>query len=518
MRPPEKACDPSAATGLLEDLVDHNLLIAHALGRYRLHDLLRAYARTLAGQDPAERNQAVLGRLLHYYAHTSQSASIPLARHPRPAADGPAPAHVPALTDPDAARAWLRIERENLEAACAHARMSALDGHLIALAGGLAEILRSDGPLHPALGLHQAAADIAERHGRPASYANALIDLGTARRMTGNLSGAAKSFTRALEIYCGTGDLNGQANALTVLGGVRFLTADLPGAAEHLGRALEICRAIGDRNGQAAVFTYSWRVRQLTGDLPGAAEDLTRALEIYRAIGHRSGEAAALAGSGIVRQLTGDLPGAAEDLTRALEIYRAIGDLNNQASALNDLGIVRRLTGDLPGAGAAHARSLEIYRAIGHRNGEAAALAESGRVRLLTGDLAGAGEAVSRALEVFRETGHRNNEACVLNYYAATVAATGDLPRAHALYQQSLAMNRELNKPDEEAVALEGLGECDLAAGETNLPPLTCARRWRSTSVSACQLTHAVFKTGSARPLLSESQAPRRVSGVREEN
>jgi DNA-binding SARP family transcriptional activator len=468
-------CDPGDATRLLEDLVDHNLLIAHAPGRYRLHDLLRAYARALAGQDPAERNRAALDRLLHYYAHTAQGASIPLARFPRPAADGPAPAHAPALADPDAARGWLRTERENLEAACGHARVSALDGHLIALASGLAEILRSDGPLARALDLHQAAADIAGRGGRPATYANALIDLGTARRMTGNLSGAAESFTQALEIYREAGDRNGQASALAILGGVQFLTADLPAAARHLGQALEIYRATGDLNGQAAVLTYFWRVRQLTGDISGAAEDLSQALEIYRAIGHRNGEAAALAGLGIVRQVTGDLRGAGEDLTRALEIYRAIGDLNNQASALNDLGVVRRMTGDLPGADDAHARALEIYRAIGHRNGEAAVLAESGRVRQLTGDLPGAAEALSRALEVFRQTGHRSNEACVLNYYAAIVAAASDLPRARALYQQSLAMNRELNKPDDEAIALEGLGDCHSAAGETE----PAARHWR---------------------------------------
>jgi DNA-binding SARP family transcriptional activator len=493
-------CDPGTATALLEDMVDQNLLIAHAPGRYRLHDLLRGYASTLAGREPAERSRAVLDRLMHYYAHTSQRASIPLARYPRPAADGAAPAHVPALTDTDAARAWLRTERENLEAACTYARMSALDSHLIALAGGLAEILRSDGPLTRALDLHQAAADTAERDGSPATYANALIDLGTARRMTGDLSGAAKSFTRALEIYRAIDDFNGQANALADLGGVRFLTADLSTAAEHLGRALEIYRKIGDLNGQAAVLTHLGRVQQLTGNLAGAVEDLTWALEIYRAIGHRSGEAAALAVLGTVRMYTGDLPGAAGDLTLALEIYRGTGDLNNQASALNDLGIVRRLTGDLPGAGDAHALALEIYRAIGHRNGEAAALAESGRVRLLTGDLPGAAEAVSRALDVFRETGHRSNEACVLNYYAATVAAAGDLPRARALYQQSLAMNRELNKPDEEAVALEGLGECHLAAGQAE-PAASHLRQ-------ALQIYQRLGMTGDARRVQDRLSAP----------
>ena len=45
--------DPDTATGLLADLADHNLLITHAPGRYRLHDLIRAHARTLAATNPA---------------------------------------------------------------------------------------------------------------------------------------------------------------------------------------------------------------------------------------------------------------------------------------------------------------------------------------------------------------------------------------------------------------------------------------------------------------------------------
>jgi len=40
--------DPTTAGMLLEDLVDHNLLTEHAPGRYRLHDLIRAHACTLA--------------------------------------------------------------------------------------------------------------------------------------------------------------------------------------------------------------------------------------------------------------------------------------------------------------------------------------------------------------------------------------------------------------------------------------------------------------------------------------
>ena len=43
--------DPATATRLLEDLVDHNLLIQQAAGRYRLPDLIRLHVRALARYD-----------------------------------------------------------------------------------------------------------------------------------------------------------------------------------------------------------------------------------------------------------------------------------------------------------------------------------------------------------------------------------------------------------------------------------------------------------------------------------
>ena len=457
--------DPRAASGLLEDLVDHNLLIAHAPGRYRLHDLIRSHTHALAGRDPVQDRDAV-DRLLHYYAHTAQSASVSIARYPRSAPVGPAPAHVPAVSTPEAARVWLRAERDNLEAASALARASALDGHVIALAAGLAEIVRADGPFARALELHQAAADTAARQGRTGAHAIALTDLGSVRRLIGDLPGARKALTRALEIYREIGHPHGEATALTNLGGLQRQTGDLPGADEALTRAVEIYREIGHRHGEAAALTDLGGVRRLIVDPRGAEEALNRALELCREMGHRNGEALALSELGRVRRLIGDLPGARKALTRALEIYREIGHRQGEANTLNELGGMRRLIGDLPGARKALTRALEIYRELGHLYGEAYALTELAGVRRQTGDMTGAAEALTRALEIYRATGNRGNEAWALNHHAATVAADGDVPRALTLYQQALDMNRELNKPDDEAVALEGLGECHLATGE----------------------------------------------------
>ena len=457
---------PDTATGLLEDLVDHNLLIAHAPGRYRLHDLIRAHARALAATDPPPERDAALDRLLRCYGHTAHSASIPIARRPRPAPGGPAPVRTPALPDAGTARAWLRTERDNLEQAHAHAHARALHEHTITLAAGLAEILRTDGPYARALALHQAAADTAHHHDSPAAHANVLTDLGIMRRLTGDLTGARDAFSRALEIYCAIGDRLGEANTLAELGRARGYAGEMTGADDALSQALEIYRATGDRPGEADMLADLGIMRRVAGDPTGAVGAFSQALEIYRAIGDRQGEADALTELGRAQALTGDLAGAYDALGQALKFYRATGHHHSEAYVLTNLGVVRRLTGDLTGAAGVLGQALEIYRTIGYSQGEAEALANLGIVRRLTGDLAGAHDAQAAALELYRKRGSRHDEAWALSHYAATIAARGDLPRAVALYQQALAMNRELNKPDGQAVALEGLGECHLTAGE----------------------------------------------------
>jgi tetratricopeptide (TPR) repeat protein len=458
--------DPDTATGLLEDLVDHNLLIAHAPGRYRLHDLIRAHAVALAERDPDRDRATALDRLLRYYAHTAQSASLLIAARPRSAPGSPPPAHAPSLTGPEAARAWLRTERDNLEAAHAHACVGALDEHVITLAAGLAEILRTDAPATRSLAVHQAAAESAERLGVVAARAGALTELGHILRYSGDVPAAADAANRALELYRAAGDRDGEANALEEFGIARGIAGDEPAAAEALERALEIYREVGNASGEAGVLAELGAMRQDTGDLSAAADALTQALEIFRAIGNRRGEGGALTDLGLLRERTGDLSAATDAFTQALEIFRAIGHASGEATMLLNLGTVWRRTGDLQRAIEAQTQALDIFRTIGPHNGEAYTLTDLGRTRRDAGDLLGAADAALQAIAIFQRAGARTGEAEALNVHAAIVAANGDLPRAFELYRRALAMNRELNKPDDEAISLEGLGECHLAAGE----------------------------------------------------
>jgi len=80
--------DLGTAGRLLEDLLDHNLLIQQAPGRYQLHDLIRLHARTLADYDPAPHRDAALDRLLEYYQHLAHRAAGLITPCSRPAPSG----------------------------------------------------------------------------------------------------------------------------------------------------------------------------------------------------------------------------------------------------------------------------------------------------------------------------------------------------------------------------------------------------------------------------------------------
>ena len=418
---------PQAADALLQHLVDHNLLAESPAGRYRMHDLIRAHARTLTGADPEPDREAALTRLLEFYQHTAAHASRPLARIPTLRNVGPAPVNGPDLSDPSTAQRWLRTERANLEAAfehtCRHSRPSA-----VALAAGLAEIMLIDGPWVRAVAVHKAAVAVAER----------------------------------------LGDKLAQATAANALSHAQWLSADYPGATDTTTRALHLSRDVRDSHEHAKALANLGRIRCMTGDYPGALDALAEALHLFQNLGNHLGQANVLIEMGRARSITGDHAGATDALNQALHLSRRHRFPHVEAGALLDLGIVRGLSADHAAAVDVLTQALGLSRALGLRFSEATALAALGRAQLQAGDHPGALDSITQALSVFREHGDRGNEACALNVHAAVLAATGDQPQALTLYRQALVLNREVDHPDDEAIALEGIGECLLSAGHVD--------------------------------------------------
>jgi tetratricopeptide (TPR) repeat protein/transcriptional regulator with XRE-family HTH domain len=464
----------------LEVLYEQHLLGEHAPGRYRLHDLMREHARSLAAADPSGERMAAADLLLTYYLRTARSADLHLARRGRAAPDAMArqaattqPEPVTTVQVPDFATRkdaldWMDRERLNLEAAVSDAVRRGRPHFAIALPAAMHAFLRFQGHLDQALALHQAALNSAVGIGDERAEAEALTNLGDIEMARRDYPAAAASLSRAIQLYRDQDNRPGEAAALTELGAAMYLTGDNQAAADHLGHALEIYRDLGDKLGEAVVLSRLGSVQLVTGDYQAATSGLAAALELYRQLGDRLGEAYALNDLGAVRQATGDHVRAGANLAQALDIYRDLGDRLGEANALLDLGNVQQATGDYAAAVTGLTRALELYRELDDRLGNANVLHQLGAVRQAAGDSDAAARSQQEALELYRELGDRTGEADALIELAEARLGTASAMEARVLFDEALTIAAGIASPLVEARALEGIGRCELADGRTD--------------------------------------------------
>ncbi len=439
-------------------------------GRYRLHDLLREFARTLAAVASAEDNARAANRLLDYYRHTAANADRWLARHTRPV-DHTARIETKSgvatqdFDDQMRALTWLRTERANLLACLEYAVDHAPEGAAASTAV-LAGLLERDGPWPLAAHLHRRAAEIASRLGDQLGKANALNDLGHVLWIVDDYEQAADWHVQALDLYRGLGNDLGQAHALIHLGVVHRLTGDHERAATLFQQALARYRDLGNRRGEANALGNLGILRGHAGDLEQAIDLLRQALSGYREVTDQHGEAYVVNNLGRMYQRTGDYEQAAEFHEQALDRYRDIGNRLGEANALNNLGYVRRDTGDYGHATELFQQSLRIYRELGDRRGEAQALTALGYVHRESGDHDLAAELLRQALALNRALGNRHDEADTLGNLGILHERTGDQQQAADLHRQALAHYRDIGDRLGQAEELNGLGRVLLATGD----------------------------------------------------
>jgi tetratricopeptide (TPR) repeat protein/transcriptional regulator with XRE-family HTH domain len=499
--------DLATARGNLDGLYDQYLLAEPARGRYRLHDLIREHARTLAAADQPAVRDAAVNRLLDYYLHTARAARRHLDRHALsklPASTGIPPAHAPDLPTQQDALAWMEAERLNMHAAVGYAATHDRRGYAIAIPAAMNAFLRRYGHWDQALTLHNAALQAARYSNDQRAEADALDNLGVVQRLAADRPGATASLTRALELYRTLGDRAGEASSLAHLGRVQYLTDEYPAATASLTRALKLYRTLRSKHGQADALHGLGIVQRLTANFPASAASLTQALELYRVLRDLDGEAEALNSLGNLLYTTDDYPAAAAALSQALELYRTSANRNGEANSHRDLGVVQCKTGDYVAAAASQELALELYRALGNRFGEANsryelgivqrstadypasaaslnqalelygtlgdrlgeanALTDLGVVQRLTADFPAAAEGLTRALGVYRALGDRLGEAETLNNLGELSLAVAKPAEARAWHEQALVIARDITTALEEARALEGIGRCHLHA------------------------------------------------------
>ncbi|MER7694173.1 cyclophane-containing RiPP biosynthesis TPR protein HaaT [Streptomyces sp. NPDC097610] len=498
------AVSRAGARQQLDALYDAHLIDEHPGSRYRLHDLLRDYARGLADEGDSMDHVQAVQRVCTYYLAALAVANGHIVRD---GAGGPPPPdsasqmEIPAVESRTAALGWLENERPNVLACIREANGLALHDLVIRLAAAMAPFLRQAGPWDQAVGLHRTAAEAARHTGDQRALAGALTELGVVRRFMAAYPEATEALNEAVTQYEAAGDRRGKADALNQAGIVWYLTADNDAGARAQTEALALYRELGDRHGQANSLADLGMVRRQTSRFDASIEAQSEALSIYRELGDRYGEANSLRDLGIVHCLMGEYALATQRQREAFDIYKELDDRAHQAYALNELGVVRRLTGDLDGARDAHTQALEhytdlgdrfgransirhlgvldrlsgdaptairvleealeTYRDLGSRGGEAASLSELGVARGLVGEQDGAVETFRQSLEILRELGDRCGEAEVLNHWGALLRRSGDLAAGRGRFEQALRLARDVRCPLETARALEGIGRCD---------------------------------------------------------
>jgi tetratricopeptide (TPR) repeat protein/DNA-binding SARP family transcriptional activator len=372
-----------AAERVLERLADAHLLATPAPGRYRLHDLLRLYAREVASRHhPETERAAALTRALGFYVATSWQ-TLALLRpgdHRLTRADDRWSNDGLAFDDEQTALGWLEAERGNLLAAVGQAATT--PGVPAEVAVQLAHALFGFFLVHNYLQdweqINHTALEVAHRTGDRAAQAQVHNDLGIVHRCQGRYEQAAACQRESLRTWRELGDRRGQAASLGSLGNVYESQGRYQEALTCQQESLSIWRELGDRGGQAISLNNLGLVYQRLGRYQEALTCQQESLAIDRELDDRQGQAISLANLGNVYDLHGRHEEALACLQASLAISRALGNRMEQAFGLNSLGTVYQRQGRDEQALACLREGLRLYGELGMPHGQAESLRELG--------------------------------------------------------------------------------------------------------------------------------------------
>ncbi|WP_327001863.1 tetratricopeptide repeat protein [Dactylosporangium sp. NBC_01737] len=371
---PEITVDAAASTAglpvrlvrpLLSELTRANLITEHLAGRYRLHDLLRAYAAEQAGA--AEGSQA-LRRLVDHHLHTAHEAALRLGPHVDSITlDAAAPGVVVgAIRDHDAARDWLHGEQQVLLTVVAHAAASGLDGHVWRLAWCLNPHLHRTNRWHDLLSVQRTALRCAQRAGDRLGQAHATRCIGLAYRGAERFDEARAQFTAAMELFGEAGYLIGVAHAHASIAWIDGAQNACEEALEHNRLALALYRTAGNAVGQAiSLSNLGWYATRL-GRHHEALEHCERALLLQQELGDHYSEAHTWDSLAHIHRALGRPDEAIGCLRRSLDLFRRSGDRYSEAGVLRCLGETYQLSGKTGQARDLWRSSLRLLDAIGH--------------------------------------------------------------------------------------------------------------------------------------------------------
>jgi tetratricopeptide (TPR) repeat protein len=410
----------AASHASLGELAVANMIQPRATDRFGCHDLLRAYAQSLAASvlDPAER-QGALERLCKSYLKTIDKAAQLI--YP----------HLFRLSLPDVSSTPAQAEFDNdLEALC----------WLDLEQGNIAAIIRTAGT-----------------HG-PRHLAWLLAD--SLRGYLYHRQNTVEWFAVAeagLAAAVAEDDALGQAAAHHSLALASHSISDFPGAIKHLHQARRLSEQGGWRHGHTAALCNLGIIATDQGQLSAAESYYTQALEANRSDGIDVAMAVNLGNLAEVHHMLGNLESAERFARAALDRYLMANSPTGQANVLTCLGAVCRELDKTYESGEYLRQSLEMQRDIGDRGGQANALAELSLLLRQTGRQADSVNAADEAIRLSELLNDHKLEAKAHNAMAIARYTQGRRIEARTHYHDASAAAAKAGTPYQHVIALIGL-------------------------------------------------------------
>ncbi|MEU7927266.1 BTAD domain-containing putative transcriptional regulator [Micromonospora sp. NPDC049801] len=424
------------AQDLLDELVDAHLVEEVQPGRYRLHDLVREYARTLmADPDRAVERRDGVERLLDHHLQVA----LAIARKRELSASRPQ-----------------LVVAEPLRADLAA---------IVAEQGGA--WVDENVSLWPAL------VRLAETEGFPHYCWQLTRACWYAQFESGRLDELIETHSVGLRAAEELGDERAEATLLNYLASAHYRLGDFPESIRVMEMSLDIFRRLGLRREVRNTLVN-------LGTSYAANFEFQRARDAYeasRAMATRMPDNDALANElnnlSMSLLLWGRLDEAVFTARKHLIVAREIGEPRRIANAVGHLGMARHRMGDVGPAGRLLRAALRLKRQVGARFGEGEVLNEIGMMEREAGRPERAADLHRSALVAMTEVGDRVAQCGSRNLLARAILAQGDVTSALDLYRRVLADATGLGARYEQGRALEGIGRCllttDPAAARAHL-------------------------------------------------
>ncbi|MFF7941591.1 ATP-binding protein [Nocardia gamkensis] len=431
--------DLETAEHLLENLADAQLVEIAGIDttsavRYRLHDLVRVFARecsTRHDTDDARRNAA--RRLIGDYTNAVHAAASIL--HPGTDLD---------INKPDGAdravveiacaapRRWFTVEQPNLVAAVELAHHFQLWEQTWQLAAALSAMFDWRADWQAWAHTHELALD-ATRQTTADGHAEAVIlrSLGALYRELGRFEEAATMLTRAATLFRRHADQRRWAATMKLIGDTRRYQGRLDDALDAFSASLLTAQCESDDRSVAGVLNGLGDASRGLSRFAEADPYFIESLTIYSALGDELDHARTLVRYGLVHRDQWNTPQALRMFEQAISVFEEFDDQRWQARTLRHIAVVHRNTGNLDHALGLFEQSLSLFDRLADRRGTAVTLRNRGDAHRLAGNRAPAADDLTRALEVFESIAdHRWIARCQLSL-TDLHRVNGDYDQAH---------------------------------------------------------------------------------------